>query len=735
MIETDFDVTFVARLAQREKQIQQYYRPIIGVHKWFARRPGTLFRGLLLAEFADSQPLKFSFYQGHNLSPLTVGDPFMGGGTPLLEANRVGCHVVGTDINPMAYWIVRQEIADLDRQAFRSAAQEVIKAVEEEIGALYQTRCVYCSNPHAPVKYFLWVKQQPCAACGESVDLFSSYVLAKNQRHPNYVLICPSCGSLNEREKIKDLSGEFCGSCRAPLMAGGPARRGAFICPSCNHQNTYPQAQHEPLTHRLFALEYHCPDCKPTHDGRFFKAPDAVDLSRFEEAKSRLQSSDQTFVPDNDIPPGDESDRLHRWGYRTYEQLFNPRQLLSLDRLAQRISAIQCDSIRHALLTVFSDTLRYQNMLCRYDSYALKITDIFSVHGFPVSLTQCENSVLGIPGIGSGGFRHFVKKYDRAKAYCEKPFDSYPEKPKRDVFIPGESIGARIVSDFPQRDEPKSAFLQAVSADQLALPENSLDAVLTDPPYFGNVQYAELMDFCYVWLRKHLSEQFPAFRPTSTRADEELTVNETEERGIADFTEGLSQIFVHFARALKPGGPFAFTYHHNAIEAYLPVAVALLDAGLVCTETLPCPAEMGASIHINGTGSSVMDTIFVCRTTGKLRADHFATDREAIEGMLRSDLEQLQHAGLTPTAGDADCLLLGHIVRLAVWQLRSQWQDDVPVVSKLDQVRDGMQQVYPLDLLHRLAMETLSSLSNEDLLANMRVREEPSSYDAEEIPF
>jgi putative DNA methylase len=735
MIETDFDVTFVARLAQREKQVQQYYRPIIGVHKWFARRPGTLFRALLLAEFSNSQPLITRFYQSNNLSSLIVGDPFMGGGTPLLEANRLGCHAVGTDINPMAYWIVRQEIANLDRQAFRSAAQEVVKAVEGEIGELYQTRCIYCGNPHAWVKYFLWVKQQPCAACGQSVDLFSNYVLAKNQRHPNYVLVCPSCGALNDLEEIEDLSDKRCASCQSRLTVKGPARRGSFTCPYCDHQNAYPETRRGPLEHRLFALEYHCPDCKTTHQGRFFKAPDDADLSRIDEAQSRLEISDQTFLPDNEIPPGDESDRLHRWGYCTYRQLFNPRQLLALGSLAHKISAVQDDSIRYALLTVFSDTLRYQNMLCRYDSYALKISDIFSVHGFPVSLTQCENSVLGIPGIGSGGFRHFVEKYDRAKEYCEKPFDSYPEKPKRDVFILGESIGAHLVSSFPQHDDPRSAYLQAISADQLALPADSLDAVLTDPPYFGNVQYAELMDFCYVWLRKHLAEEFPAFRPASTRSDEELTVNETEKRGIADFTEGLSRIFFHFARALKPGAPFAFTYHHNDIEAYLPVAVALLDAGLVCTDTLPCPAEMGASIHISGTGSSVMDTIFVCRTTGKLQASRFAIDRENIKDMLRFDLEKLRQAGLTPTEGDADCLLLGHIVRLAVWQLYSNWQTDIPVNSKLDRVRKGMQQVYPLDLLHRLAMETLSSLLNKDLLAHMRVQEESSSYDIDEIPF
>jgi len=65
-----------------------------------------LFRGLILSEFTEGQ-LKQSFFQAHNLKGIKV-DPFMGGGTPLIKANRVGCDIVGYDINPMAYWIVRQ---------------------------------------------------------------------------------------------------------------------------------------------------------------------------------------------------------------------------------------------------------------------------------------------------------------------------------------------------------------------------------------------------------------------------------------------------------------------------------------------------------------------------------------------------------------------------------------------------------------------------------------------------
>ena len=113
MIEKNFDISFIANLALREKQIQQNFRPIIAVHKWFARRPGTLFRGLLLSEFLE-KPVAEAFYQANRLQGVRVADPFMGGGTPLLEANRLGCDVIGFDINPMSYWIVKQEIEHLD---------------------------------------------------------------------------------------------------------------------------------------------------------------------------------------------------------------------------------------------------------------------------------------------------------------------------------------------------------------------------------------------------------------------------------------------------------------------------------------------------------------------------------------------------------------------------------------------------------------------------------------------
>ncbi|MDK2816346.1 MAG: hypothetical protein PWR22_975 [Moorella sp. (in: firmicutes)] len=672
-IERNFDIAFVADLALHEKQIQQNYRPIIAVHKWFARRPGTLFRSLLLAEFTQGN-LADNYYRSHNFQGLRVADPFMGGGTPLIEANRLGCHVLGYDINPMAYWIVRQEIEYLDLEAYQRAARDVGSFLDEQVGSFYRTRCTICGYEDAPVKYFLWVKVQSCQYCGREFDLFPGYILAQKGRHTKEVILCAACGELNEVEDKKHPG--LCQHCGAKLVTKGAASRSQCLCSHCGAKNRYPDADSGPPRHRMVAIEYYCPYCKPRHQGRFFKKPDEQDLAKFQAAAVLWKAIRPQFVPEDEIPDGDETDRLHRWGYRYYRELFNERQLLGLELLARKISQHPDERIRNALATNLSDLLRYQNMLCRYDPYALKSLDIFSVHGFPVGLIQCESNLLGIAGgkvgvnIGSGGWANIVDKYVKAKRYCQWPFEiKHVNGRKRQVWLKGEWIGEGCRGMAEQRE----VDLRCASATRAVLAPRSLDAVLTDPPYFANVQYAELMDFCYVWLRRLVGAGNPAFTARTTRNPEELTGNNTMARGIDTFTEGLSRVFTNMAAALKPGAPFVFTYHHNRLEAYYPVAVALLDAGLVCTVTLPCPAEMAASIHINGTASSIIDTVFVCRTTGVISRRLLVREPEKIATLIIRELEELEKGGVSVTRGDTRCIIYGHLIRLAVWYLRASW--------------------------------------------------------------
>lgn len=728
-IERNFDVGLVADLALREKQIQQNYRPIIAVHKWFARRPGTLFRALILSEFVDA-PLEQSFFRSHDLRGIRIADPFMGGGTPLLEANRVGCDVVGYDINPMAYWIVRQEIEHLDLRAYRAAADKLERRLVQQVGRLYETTCLECGRPDASVKYFLWVKQHPCPNCRRSVDLFPGYLLAENRRHPRNVIVCPGCGDLKEVDD-RDQPG-CCARCRAQLTTTGPARRNRVRCHECSIEISFPDASAGPPTHRMFAIEYNCTHCRPCHQGRFFKKPDAADLGRYVEAGRKRRQMKAEYIPDDEIPAGDETDRLHRWGYRRYREMFNDRQLLGLELICRTIVKQPDERVRNALATNLSDLLRYQNMVCRYDTYALKSLDIFSVHGFPVGLVECESNLLGIRrngngvNVGSGGWSNIVEKFVRAKQYCEAPFEVRQHGGRKvQVPITGEWIGdVRNGSGPPVK---RNVRLECASATHADIPAASLDAVLTDPPYFANVQYAELMDFCYVWLRRLVgSDTNEALSRATTRNPHELTGNTTMDRGLSHFAEGISSVFKRMTTALKPGRPLAFTFHHNTIEAYYPIAVAVLDARLACSASIPCPAEMGASIHINGTGSSVIDTVFVCRSTGTVSRSTLAFAPRQIAELVLHDLARLRKGGVKPTRGDARCVVFGHLIRLAIWRLRASWHSERPWQYKMARVREMILSLGGVQSVERLLPADLSIRAGS---RSARAREADGQYE------
>jgi hypothetical protein len=435
--------------------------------------------------------------------------------------------------------------------------------------------------------------------------------------------------------------------------------------------------------------------------GRQLKRPDREDLARFEEAERRLAIEGPALpIPEDEIPAGDESDRLHRWGYRRYREMFGARQLLGLGLLLRRIRAVRDTTVRHALLTVFSDTLRYQNMLCRYDTYALKCQDIFSVHGFPVGLVQCENSLLGIPGIGSGSFRHFIEKYGRAKQYCRAPFETRQTGSKKEIVpIAGETIEAEVVDLLPRSRSVKQALLVNAPSQSAPLEPASLDGVFTDPPYFDNVQYAELIDFCFAWLRQALVGEQSSFAKTSTRSSEELTGNSTLGRGIEHFSTGISAVFQHFAKALKPGRPFVFTYHHNDPTAYLPLVLAILDADLDCTATLPAAAEMTASLHIAGTGSSILDSVFVCRkpvSTRRRKARQIEMPLDVggeCLAALHADAAAMRSAGVKITPGDLRCLLAGHVARITMRTLRPAWNREAPLAERLGAARRCLEHI------------------------------------------
>ncbi len=642
----------------------------------------------MLAEFSD-RPLADTYWEGHDLA-VVIADPFMGGGTSVFEALRLGAGVVGCDINPMAYWLVRQAVEPIDVEQFRTAGEVIWNRLLDRIGDLYKTACTECGHA-ASVKYFLWVKTCACPTCGEDVRLFPGYLVAEPVRHPHPVYHCPWCDELRE---LPDWKRKVCPVCVRSLEVGN-VKRGVASCLRCDTQFKFSEHLDTPPRHQLFGIEYQCSLCYPAIKGRQFKSPSESDHANVQNAASRLRDSDSALaIPTDEVPKGDETNRLLRWGYHHYRDLFGDRQLLGLGILLEEIQRVTDVRIRHALATVFSDFLRYQNLLCRYDTYALKCQDIFSVHGFPVGLVACENNLPGIRCVGSGSFIHFVEKYARAKLYAQRPYETQIGGVRKTlIYTEGESIEATLMDIEPDASG-RAAWLNCAPSQNVPLMPDSLDGVFTDPPYFANVQYAELMDFCYVWLRKLVNGDAIAFASRSTRTQDELTGNETLGRGLGEFAAGLSEIFCRMASALKPGAPLCFTYHHNSPAAYAPLVVAILDAGLTTTGVLPAPAEMTASLHIAGTKSSIVDSVFVCRDAKWVRSrrEGWADERTRDE-RVSADALGIADGGYRCTPGDLACLTAGHIAADAVRALERSWNLDLPAEVRLKVVTEFMEQM------------------------------------------
>ncbi|MEW6215619.1 MAG: DNA methyltransferase, partial [Nitrospirota bacterium] len=135
-------------------------KPVYQMHKWWARRLGSVFRMITLSAFSDEREsdndIWHKFCNGANLNGVIVLDPFMGGGTTIVEALRLGCKVIGVDINPVAWFTSKKESEPVDLADLDASFQKLEKSAGKFIKQYYRTKCPYGHN--AEVMYYFWVK-------------------------------------------------------------------------------------------------------------------------------------------------------------------------------------------------------------------------------------------------------------------------------------------------------------------------------------------------------------------------------------------------------------------------------------------------------------------------------------------------------------------------------------------------------------------------------------------------
>ena len=140
LIETDFPFARLSRIAEQESWRKEVYRPVYYLHKWWARRLGSVFRGIILgAQIEDTDDFWSRFYGTNDFSDTVIFDPFMGSGVTVGEAIKLGCRAIGRDINPVAVTACRAAFAQYDRMAVRDAFAMLEQTVAPKILSLFKT--------------------------------------------------------------------------------------------------------------------------------------------------------------------------------------------------------------------------------------------------------------------------------------------------------------------------------------------------------------------------------------------------------------------------------------------------------------------------------------------------------------------------------------------------------------------------------------------------------------------
>lgn len=640
-LDSGFPLAQLNELARLESYNKHYYRPANYLHKWWARRLGYVFRTILLATFLDEdQDVWQAYYQGADLgsracperSRRVVLDPFMGGGTTIMEALRLNCQVVGVDLNPVAWWTVKKAVEPVDLEALDAAFHQIEAQVAGRIEHFYKTTCPHCQRV-ADVLYVFWVKVAPCLRCGHLIHLHSNHILTRYRDRA--VVHCPDCGLVFEAKEVRTST---CPSCKCVFDArGGVVKKARYTCPACGQRSTTLEAARqtdEPLGQEIFALSYLC----PLH-GQGFKAADEGDRELYLQAEREFLARRETLrFPRQPIPPGLKTDDLLNHNYRHWYQLFNPRQLICLDMLLGAVLDIKDENIREFMLTLFSSVLEFNNMFCSYKGVSPAkpgaVRHIFSHHAFVLPREPLENNLWGV-GSASGTFSNlYHTRLRRAKEYCLAPVERVVRDGRviRKMCIPGERIEGQLVGSFDELQEGRgNALLLCANSEHLDLPDASVDAVITDPPYFDNVQYSELADFFYVWLRLALGECYPAFRLELTPKAEEVVKNPRRQKDAASYLKGLRTVLQECHRVLKDEGVLAFTFHHKEPEAWGVLLQAVLDAGFTIKATYPVHAEMPISVHIHNQEAMEYDAILFCQK----RVEEKRIDWDELEDKIR----------------------------------------------------------------------------------------------------
>ena len=563
--------------------------PVYGVHRWWARRPPALLRGLLIANYLDAEETIENFWRlfGSAERPLTgerVLDPFAGGGSTLIEAARLGAHVVGSDIDPLAVRIVRTALGPLQEEHLRKAGYELLAWLTETFAAFYPTK-----DAAAPLHYF-YVPIVKCPSCRHRGPLYRNLVLVRDPERPGAVVrahgltcYCPSCFSLRHMKSSDAVRLQCCGQQR-PIWSGTFTGH-FYCCPGCGAKSSHRDLKTGVAEQRLVAVEE-----TPLDDRRRLREPTSKDLQALQRARRSLASRrNRLHLPTGAVQVGHHDDRPISYGITRYDELFTTRQLLVLGSASRWISERDWpEPVRCALEMALSNALATNNRLCGYATDYGRLSALFSVRGYSLPALAVELNPLHPTG-GRGTLAACIARVARAAGTTR--IRRYTWNIARQRTVP---------ADLDLTTAGVDTALACHSADVVPTQEGStdIDLCIFDPPYYDYIAYDELSAFYRAWRRDSDLVGAPLLPGKGNGAE--------------PFGSYLGRCMKSIVARVRAGRPIAFTYHSTNRNAWDAIGEAIDSAGLRVTAIWPVKSDIHMGHHSHD-GNNEWDLVIVCR--------------------------------------------------------------------------------------------------------------------------
>ncbi len=673
----DLPIASIAKLAAREGRRP---RPIYGAHKWFARRLGVVFRSLLVsANLGPTANFWKGYYGDCTLDGLTVLDPFVGGGTSVVEARRLGASCVVVDVDPVACAVTAFELDAWTMPRLDEALDQLKSTVGKELERYHRAKLP--TGESATVLHHFWVQRLSCPECEKAVDAHPTFLLAEDD-HTAWT-ICAHCGEIERRRA--GVANVRCSKCNETTsVRRGATEHGVLNCPLCDHAEPLIEIARRtgaPPEWHLFAQELFVAPrtgsrTVPIADRIFVPASAsaakayaaATKVLQLEKAKGAIELPN---APISSVRRADN--RIIAYGYKSWLDLFNRRQLLHLGLLRKAITELP-NEVQRPLAIAYSNHLTTNCMMASYAAGWRRLTPLFSVRAFRHIQRPVEINPW-VDGTGRGSFPNCVRKLIRAHTFVTSPKE------------PSLRGGFRTVP--PHSKKGATSLLNRSSQDLSVLESESIDLVLTDPPYYDNINYSELSEFFAPWM-KALGLTANA-KSTSKVLAQSIAVGKSTEKSAANFAKDLGAVFREMRRVLKLDGLVVFTFRHTNADAWHSLAASIRVGGFAVAKVFPVPGESGTGLHTSD-GTGLWDAVFVLRKSTpydrrtKLIVSPSAV-RRAVEEVKKWS-KKLKKAAVPFTTVDANALKAALLVAEALDSKCARLKKRVPLMSVLTHTQE-----------------------------------------------